>query len=434
MENSKLIKIFDRVIFVCLCLLMFCLPFTKAGVETFAWLAIFLFIFKKILEYKLHPSGRMLQKTPLNIALAILIAANIMSLIFSVNTALSLRGFFGKQLKFVAIFFLVSETINSKKRLKIFLLTIFAILVLLAVDLYIQYVTGYDFLRGYKGFSLDWPCEMLRASFGTSGDFAGWLLIILPFCIGALFTQGFFDKRDKIEFSALIFVFLICLLFTFSRGAWLGAIIGSLLLAFYWFKYEKSKAKVKCLCWALCLILIFVFLPKQVKNKGENFVRHSIRQSGPVIDRIKSIGQTNKGSNLERIRLWQEALNITRDYPLFGCGLNTYSIVARKYKIAEGGGIYAHNSFLQMAAETGLIGLFAFFLVIFAFFISALSHLNKTRNPLVLGLAAGILGFLVQSFFDTNLYALQLVVLFWFSLGLTIAIIRLDQNEKERIQ
>jgi len=126
------------------------------------------------------------------------------------------------------------------------------------------------------------------------------------------------------------------------------------------------------------------------------------------------------------MNLWKQSLLIIRDYPLLGSGLNTYSSVVKRYKFFEGGNMYPHNSFLQMASETGLAGLFAFLLVLLIFFKTGLQHLNQKKNPLALGLLAGILAYLVHSFFDTHLYSLQLVVLFWFMLGLTIAVIRLE--------
>jgi len=54
-------------------------------------------------------------------------------------------------------------------------------------------------------------------------------------------------------------------------------------------------------------------------------------------------------------------------------------------------------------------------------------YANK-NTALVVGLLAGISGFLVQSFFDNNLYALQLVVLFWFMMGLTMAVINIEKQ------
>lgn len=428
MNTQKAILYLDNAIFACLCLFIFCLPFAKAGIETFTWLAIFLFILKRALGYRSESFWHLLPRTGLNTVLAIFLAVNILSMIFSVNAALSLRGLLGKQLKFMVIFFMVAETVNSKKRLKYVLTAVIASLLLVLIDVSVQYIRGYDFLRGYKGFSRKFPALPMNASFGFSSDFAGWLIIIVPLCFGILFTRGLFNRLVKILLSALALFFLICLILTFSRGAWVGIMLALPLMAYYLIKYSKKEMKILIPCSILCAIVLFLVLPQQIKDKGKRLIKNNVKQSELVIDRIKSIPQINKGSNFERIRLWEEALNIIKDYPLFGCGPNTYSIVARNYKIAGGGGIYPHNSFLQMSAETGLIGLFAFLFVLFVFFKISLSYLNKNKNPLILGLASGILAFLVQSFFDTNLYALQLVVLFWFFLGLSIAIIKIDKG------
>ena len=48
---------------------------------------------------------------------------------------------------------------------------------------------------------------------------------------------------------------------------------------------------------------------------------------------------------------------------------------------------------------------------------------------LLSGLTAGTFGFLVASFFDTQLYSLQLSVLFWTMLGITVAVQRILLDE-----
>jgi O-antigen ligase len=128
--------------------------------------------------------------------------------------------------------------------------------------------------------------------------------------------------------------------------------------------------------------------------------------------------------------LWKESLKIIRDYPLIGCGLNTYSIVAKKYRSFNGGGVYPHNSYLQKGAETGLLGLFAFLLVLFSFFRMGLRYFDKSKNYLALGFLSAILSFLVHAFFDTHLYSLQLVVLFWYMLGLTVAVVKIEEKNE----
>ena len=52
-----------------------------------------------------------------------------------------------------------------------------------------------------------------------------------------------------------------------------------------------------------------------------------------------------------------------------------------------------------------------------------------SQDFLLLGLLAGVVGFLVHSFFEVNLYSLQLAVLFWVWVGLILARISKKQEE-----
>ena len=423
LNKDKIFLYFDRAIIACLCLLIFCLPFTKAGVEIFVWSAIFLWIFKRVLGYRAGSLWGMFPKTELNEFLGIFIAVNALSVIFSVHLGLSLRGFFGKELKFLAIYFMLVEVINSRERLKNILIAIIASAILTMVDAGVQYFRGVDFLRGYQ---LDY--HTFGASFSTASDFAGWLIVIIPIFIGIIAVNIIPSLKLKILLSVSIIIQSSYLLRTYSRGAWLGFLIGISLMVYYVVKNSTLRIKTLCISVVICLLFIYSLLPRSVITKAKDAIRVNFKFSQGINDRVKSIPQTNRGTNLVRIMLWKESLRIIRDYPLFGCGLNNYSIVARNYKSFEGGGIYPHNSFLQMAAETGLLGLFAFFLLLFGFFIIEMKHLNKENGFLALGLLSGILAFLVHAFFDTHLYSLKLVVLFWYMIGLTIAVIKLDQN------
>ena len=421
LNNDKIILYCDRAIVACLCLLIFCLPFAKAGVETFVWLAIFLWILKRVLGYRAKALWGMFPKTELNKALGVFIAVNAISTIFSVNLGLSLRGFFGKELKFMAIYFMLVEVINSRERLINILISIIASAVLITADAAIQYFSGEDLLRGYQ-------FEKFTASFASSNGFAGWLIVIILLFLGMLTVDRIIGKKLKVLLPILIILLLSCLLMTYSYGAWLGFSIGIFLMACYIIKNSILKIKILCLSVGICLVAIFLFIPQPIKAKVKAMGRINFKFVQTINEKIKSIVKTKEGSILIRVDLWKESLMIIRDYPLTGCGLNTYSIVARRYKTFEGGGIYPHNSFLQMAAETGLLGLTAFLWILFIFFKMGVQRLNKKNNTLMLGLLAGILAFLVHSFFDTHLYALQLVVLFWFILGLTVAVIKLESD------
>jgi putative inorganic carbon (HCO3(-)) transporter len=78
---------------------------------------------------------------------------------------------------------------------------------------------------------------------------------------------------------------------------------------------------------------------------------------------VRSIEVTDANyASLERLAFWQAALDMWRDFPLLGVGLGNYPIAYARYslpkwRMALG---HAHNYYLNVAAETGLIGLLAY--------------------------------------------------------------------------
>lgn len=426
LNRERLILYCDWAIIAFLCFLIFCLPFSKAGIESFVWPAIFIWILKRVLGFKSSSLCGMLTRTQLNRVLGVFIVANVLSVIFSTNFGLSLRAFFGKELKFLAIYFMLVEVINTWERLKSVLIVIIASAVLVTADALVQYFRGVDFLRGYY-----W--NRLTASFSTGAGFAGWLIVVIPLILGMLLTGKVVGRRSKILLMMLTVLLFTCLLGTYARGAWLGFIMSVVLTIGYVFKGLDLRIKLLYSFVGIGVLSIFLVLPQSLKVKATSLGRIDFKAGQTINARIKSTARLGEGSILIRFKLWKENLKIIRDHSFIGCGLNTYSIVARGYKSFEGGGVYSHNSYLQMAAETGLFGLLTFLWILFTFFKIGLRYLGQRKDFLVLGLLSGILAYLVHAFFDTHFYSLQLVVLFWYMLGLTVAIINLNSDQHQNL-
>jgi len=138
-----------------------------------------------------------------------------------------------------------------------------------------------------------------------------------------------------------------------------------------------------------------------------------------------------------RIIQWRHAINMIEDFPILGTGPNTYTHAISRYVTPKDEGFYPHNAYLHMAAETGLLGLGAFLWVLWLFFVGGLKALKNSaqlrngykRGIIFLGVMAGVFAILVQSFFDTNLFALRLVTFFWIMLGIgTALMVRLNEK------
>jgi O-antigen ligase len=127
---------------------------------------------------------------------------------------------------------------------------------------------------------------------------------------------------------------------------------------------------------------------------------------------------------VDRWDMWQAAVGMIRDRPFLGHGINTFMANYLDYWVGgEQVPRYAHNCFLQMAAETGFIGLWAFLWllgVLISCLMQALKRADPRRRMLLLGFLAGLLAFILQAAVDTNFYAMRQAVLFWALAGLAL--------------
>ena len=135
-----------------------------------------------------------------------------------------------------------------------------------------------------------------------------------------------------------------------------------------------------------------------------------------------------------RFVLFRGAWEMINEHPLLGKGIGTfmdYCVLYAKSDIA----FYAHNCYLQMWAESGIFSLLSFLLFVgYVFYRSIkviLEEQGSLRQFALIGLTAGLLGFLVHSFFEVHLYSFQLSFLFWIVLGLTVALSSIPEQAKQ---
>lgn len=123
------------------------------------------------------------------------------------------------------------------------------------------------------------------------------------------------------------------------------------------------------------------------------------------------------------------AVDLVREYPVFGAGPGTFYVAFPKYRPEKVTSHfdYAHNDFIQVASETGLTGLFLLGLIV-AFSLSAAIRAQWIRrDPLMRGMSfaciMGVTSLLIHSWVDFNLqipanavYFMVLLALGWISL------------------
>jgi tetratricopeptide (TPR) repeat protein len=120
---------------------------------------------------------------------------------------------------------------------------------------------------------------------------------------------------------------------------------------------------------------------------------------GSVAERFAAVVR-EPASDL-RWSMWQATLRLAADAPVAGVGLGAYADAVSPYRPAEVPGEkiidYAHNDFLQLLAETGLVGLIIALWALVALLTFTVRRWRARRDPLVRGLVLGGIGAVVAA-------------------------------------
>lgn len=237
---------------------------------------------------------------------------------------------------------------------------------------------------------------------------AGYFSIVIAFWCGYRVFRA--RSRDSIAGAAGLVLFGICLLLTYSRGAWLS--IFTILVGLgIWSK------KRKYLFGGLFLLLLLVFL-------GE----------ASILERIQSVFQPlAESSSAMRLAIWHSTLYMIWDHPVFGIGWGAFPAVYPIYDYFMGEGqivlYHAHNLYLQIAAETGLVGFLLWISVVGAVLIQLLARIRK-KDSLATGVACAIVVILLGGLTDDWLFNPKIACLFWFLIGIGQA--KMKKNPAKR--
>jgi putative inorganic carbon (hco3(-)) transporter len=428
MEGHKPIEIAsscDRAMLVAFCALAFSLPVSIALTDLCAGLAILFYLVKKI-KGSLF-SGRISLKdlapaaSVLNRPIAALTLVTFVSVLQSQFLGVSLHAFVGKFLKAIFLYFSFIEVFVTPKRLKIFLTVFLLSSLLIALDGLFQYFSGWDFIAHHP---LP-PDARICASLKMANSLGVYLIVVLALVIQQLYAEA---KRRRFSLLQtgliiLLLMLLFCLTWTFSRASWLGFMA---LLVFMMF-WDRRKIP-----YLIILLLMFICsaLPLLKEVRHASLIKDNISTAIDFQQPWTKIARdyfSESGSG--RIHFWESAVFLIKKNPVFGSGLNTYTLMLRRFSLPYW---YAHNSYLQIAAECGFIGLACFLWMLFVLVKNGMGAVKSIQDPwlnaLVTGSLGAVVGFIVDSFLDNSLFEVQLVVLFWTMVALTVAAMNLSSK------
>ena len=316
------------------------------------------------------------------------------------------------------VYFLMLEVFRTKRQIYLFIfILIFTSIATLFDGLVQYYITQKDFFLGHIISVGGRP----TAAFKTSNGLGSYLSVLIPI-LGVLW----FSLSEKFWLKILTFtVFLVSLwvlVLTFSRGAWIGMIMGCALGGLIVLFHKKKSNLIISFSFLfigfVCLVTFFFMLAQSSYSS--------------LLIRNATVSW--------RMDIWLTGIEMIKDRPLFGHGINTFMTLFEQYRLDSGSNpTYAHNCFIQLAVEVGLVGLIGFLFIIIKLFQYFLCHfeimLSNDQNAayLAVGIFSGISAFIVHSLFDTNLYSLQLSAYLWCMIGLLMALLKIDQSENAQV-
>jgi O-antigen ligase len=207
---------------------------------------------------------------------------------------------------------------------------------------------------------------------------------------------------------------IAALVMTHTRGAWIGFAAGAALIL---------GCRQKRLLLALPVVAVAVFLaaPEAVRV------------------RIRSIIDPQDVTARERLYMWGSGVQIVRDHPWTGVGINGVKSVYQAYKhpnAVRDQRAHLHSNLFQIAAERGLIGVACWLWIWVAFYGQAWT-IFRVRGPdtprasaLVVGSLASITGFHVAGLFEFTFGDSEVIMLVYFLMALPYVVMGVDRKAR----
>ena len=372
-------------------------------------------------------------KNSLNLPISLFVLVMSVSLLRSETVAVSSRDYI-IYLSYFIIYYLIIDSIENVKQADSFIKLFFSISLIVAIYTLIQYYGLDPYLK---------ELNALTSTIGQKNFVSNYLGLIFPLIFSYFLLQR--TKRNKIFFFVLLSIIYINLMICQSRGIWISIISTVLIGIFLIYKFKLFKIFQENQKWLILLLVSFLIIT--IIYSTDNPLNKS---AITIPQRVISTFDEQNPSIYTRLLMWETTFNMIKDKPIFGSGIGTFKMNYLNYqaKIIKDNPYYlklsgnareAHNEYLQMWAELGIVGLGLFILIFYFFyktvFIFLKSKLNIKNKIIVLGLFMGTTCFLIHSLFAFPLHVPALGSSFFVIMSLTIAYINnfnLSESEKEK--
>ncbi|MCF7870102.1 MAG: O-antigen ligase family protein [Candidatus Omnitrophica bacterium] len=380
-------------------LLSSCAVFLAAGIystkvaKVCSLIAIGAFILSRACDRSKPFFKNFFEFTSLNKAIYCFLAVAGLATIFGLSAYESQKVFFNRYIIYFFIFFVGAFIGKRRFALKIIILSLSVGAVLVSVGGLIDLFSG-------------GPLRRLLTSFGAP-IYGTYFLYTLPFFIGFMIFHSSL-KLKLISFVAAVPVFA-AFIFHGSRGVWLGLIAGFIITIIL-------CSKKRGYLFGLSLLVIVLI-------GSVNFTRERIMR----VD--------NDSSIKVRLQMAASAINIFKEYPVFGAGPGSYGGLMQDYYPDQAKGArkhsHAHNTYLEVLAEVGILGLLSLLWILALFFCQGYRAVKKDPDAYNISFMIMFLAVFVSEFFmSVILVGIAAPVIFWLLLGAGTQVFKTKKIDK----
>jgi len=309
-------------------------------------------------------------------------SALIISVVFSIDKLNSLKELY-KYINGILLFLIVAS-LTSENKIRLMHTVILAGLIISLLAIY-QYSLGFRHTLDYMSrekiinpFASDY-IQRKRAFFPfvTPNVLADYLIMIIPLTLTI--------PKNRIWF---ILPLSFALLLTQSVGAFLSILLALVIYLYLQGKFEKRKV---LFLTGLLLIIGLTFMLRSATQK---------QHLQPIF------------STVMRLNYWKDTFRIIKASPLTGIGLGNFNLIQSRY---------SHNSYLQIWAEMGILGIAAWLWLIFISFNIGFKKLKKNgdqQGSITISLILASTVFLIHNLIDFSFFLPEVALIWWIIVGL----------------
>lgn len=372
-----------------------------------------------------HPIFR---RTILDIPLILFLGSQIISTIYSIDRHTSFWGYYSRfnggllsLISYLLLYWAYVSNMDKEKTLYTMRYALYATTLVAAYGIAEHFGIDAEF----------WVQKVQERVFSTLGQpnwLAAWLVALIPLTWALAYSEKekLFKKKLLPFFGYGLFViFYLCLLYTKSRSGLFGLAIA---YAAFWgligfINLKRLKKLIKpFVIINFILIIITAFVGTPWTPQAGQLINKFRPQPTPEPEEATISAEpeivpfVSESGDIRKI-VWQGAIEIWKDYPIFGTGVETFAYSYYWHRprahndVSEWDLLYnkAHNEYLTILANTGLVGLITYLGLIGVFLIWALKQIISKKSVLAIALLAGYISILITNFFGFSVVAVNLL-------------------------